>query len=247
MIRGLILALVVAVSGGVLFSSPAHAQGRPMRFVGPPHGMTTHFGQGRIGRGRGRQGFRHFGHRGRFFGPGYVGYPYPLFWPYGGYYGGEPVPPSSPTQIVVVPPPPPPAAPPAPPAPSLMLEYRNGHWVRVPIGTEVPASVSAVQRAPAKSSTSQKHAVVETEETAKPVPPLPHAVLVFRNGRRLELQRYEIHNGFIYASGDYWEPGSRARKIAISELNVLATLRLNQKLGSKFQLPSNPDEVFVSF
>jgi hypothetical protein len=236
-------ALAVAVSGGVLFSSPVHAQGRPMRFVGPPHGMPTHFDHGGI---RGGRGFRHFGHRGHFVGPGYVGYPYPYFWP-DGYYGEPPAPPPSPTQIVVVRQPAPPAAPPAPPAPSLMLEYRDGHWVRVPMGSEVPTSVSAVHPAPAAPSTSRKDAAIEAEETAKPIPPLPHAVLVFRNGRRLVLQRYEIHSGFIYASGDYWEAGSTARKIAISELNVPATLRLNQQLGSKFQLPSNPDEVFVSF
>lgn len=217
-----------------------------MRFVGPPHGMPTHFGHG--GRGRGGRGFRHFGRRGGFVGPGYVGYPYPYFWP-DGYYPSSPVPPPSPTQIVVVPPPAPPPAPPAPPAPSLMLEYQDGHWVRVPMGTEVPTSVSAVHRASPASSTptSRKDTAIEAEETAKPVPPLPHAVLVFRNGSRLELQRYEIRNGFIYASGDYWDTSLPARRIAISELNVPATLRLNQQLGSKFRLPSSPDEVFVSF
>ncbi len=217
-----------------------------MRFAGPPRGMTIHFGHGGI-RGRGGRGFRHFGRRGRFIGPGYVGYPYPYFWTDEGYYEGSPAPPSSPTQIVVVPPPAPPAAPPAPPAPSLMLEYRDGHWVRVPTGTEVPTSIKTEHRASAASSTSREDAAIEAEEAARPVPPLPHAVLVFRNGHRLQLQRYEIRNGFIYASGDYWATGSPAQKIAISELNVPATLRLNQQLGSKFQLPTNPDEVVVSF
>ncbi len=239
MVCRLIYALAVAVSGTLLIPSLARAQGRPMRFAGAQRGMTIHFGPGG-GRGRGARVFRR-GRRGRFIGPGYLAYPY--LYTGEGEYEGSPQPPSPPAQIVVIPPPAPPAAPPAPPPASLTMEYRDGHWVRVPTGNEVPTSVSRIQNA----STASRVARAFEEETAKPAPPLPHAVLVFRDGRKLELQRYEVRNGFIYATGDYWNTGSPARKIAISELNVPATLRLNRQLGSKFSLPSNPDEVVVSF
>ena len=242
MVRSLIVTLAFAVSGVVLSSTPARAQGRPMHFSGGQRGMTIHFGPGG-GRGRGARGFRG-GRRGRYIGPGYLAYPY--LYSGEGEYEGSPEPPSQPPQVVVLPPPAPPAAPPAPPPASLTMEYRDGHWVRVPTGNEMPTSVATERRASAASAAARDAQALE-EETAEPAPPLPHAILVFRDGRELKLQRYEIRNGFIYASGDYWDASSPARKIAISELNVPATLRLNRQLGSKFSLPSNPDEVVVSF
>jgi hypothetical protein len=244
MVRRLIITFAFAISGVAISSTPAHAQGRPMHFSGGQRGMTIHFGP-RGGTARGARGFR--GARpGRFARGRYVAYPYPYFWPDEGYGETSAPPPEPPAQIVVVPPPAAPAAPPAPPPPSLTMEYRDGHWVRVPTGDEMPTSVATERRASAASSAARDAQALE-EETAKPAPQLPHAILVFRDGRKLKLQRYEIRNGFIYASGDYWDTSSPTRKIAISELNVPATLRLNRQLGSKFSLPSNPDEVVVSF
>ena len=74
---------------------------------------------------------------------------------------------------------------------------------------------------------------------------LPPAVLVFHDGRREEVSEYTIMSGTIYSKADYWTTGSWTRKIQIADLDVPATLRLNQERGVKFVLPASPNEVVV--
>jgi hypothetical protein len=85
----------------------------------------------------------------------------------------------------------------------------------------------------------------ERSGAAQPSQELPPAVLVFRDGRQEEVKRYMIMGTVIYTRADYWSTGSWTRKIAIADLDVPATLRLNQGRGAKFGLPSGPDEVVV--
>jgi hypothetical protein len=74
---------------------------------------------------------------------------------------------------------------------------------------------------------------------------LPPAVLVFRDGHQEEAAKYTIVGTTISIKTDYWSTGSWTRKIPIAELNLAATLRLNQERRAKFSLPSRPSEVIV--
>jgi len=49
----------------------------------------------------------------------------------------------------------------------------------------------------------------------------------------------------LYTSADYWTSGSWTRKVEIAELNIPATLKINQEHGVKFSLPSDPGEIVV--
>jgi len=84
-------------------------------------------------------------------------------------------------------------------------------------------------------------------EAGPPVPPLPHTVLVFRDGRREEIEKYIIQGSVIEASSDYWSAGSWTKKIPIAELDVPATLKINEERGGKFNLPSAPNQIVVRF
>ena len=80
---------------------------------------------------------------------------------------------------------------------------------------------------------------------AEPARKLLPAILVFHDGRREEVSEYTIVNGTIYSKADYWITGSWSKKIAIADLDVPVTLKLNQERGSKFMLPASPNEVMV--
>jgi hypothetical protein len=51
----------------------------------------------------------------------------------------------------------------------------------------------------------------------------------------------------LYTSADYWNIGSRTRKILVAELDVPASVKLNAERGAKFNLPSGPNEIVVGF
>jgi hypothetical protein len=76
---------------------------------------------------------------------------------------------------------------------------------------------------------------------------LPRSVLVFRDGHREEIERYVIEDDIIDVSVSRWDTGSWTKKISIADLDVPATLKLNQERGGKFNLPSGPNEVVVRF
>ena len=68
---------------------------------------------------------------------------------------------------------------------------------------------------------------------------------MFRNGHQEEIGKYLISGTTIYAGADYWSGGSWTRKVQLAELNVPATLKLNQDRGARFTLPSSPEEVMI--
>ena len=185
-------------------------------------------------------------HQGHASGRGALLFPYPYFYPDSdaGYDSQQP----APTQVIVVPAstqaPPPPA-----PAPreSLLIEWQGDHFVRTTMsekaasgGQTVPdySEKSASAPAAGRSAPGSKRAV----QTPREHPP---AVLVFQDGRREEVSEYTIMSGTIYSKADYWTTGSWTRKIQIADLDVPATLRLNQERGVKFVLPASPNEVVV--
>ncbi|HUZ45378.1 MAG TPA: hypothetical protein VMW54_01950 [Terriglobia bacterium] len=129
-------------------------------------------------------------------------------------------------------------SPPPPPVEPLMLERRGDHWVRI---TDSGESEVGVQEGPAQGS-SPRSATAEGDMLARRV---PAAVLVFRDGHQEKTRKYTIIGPVIYTSTNYWAGGAWTKKIPLAELDVPATLRVNQERGVKFNLPSAPNEVVV--
>ncbi len=221
-----------------LIASPAYAQGRGGGGMhgGPPQGGG---GRGsytiRVGRPAGRSGFRS---RGGF---GYIVAPY--WWPDEGYQQPPSPPPQPPAAQEVVEKQAAPATPPTPPAESLMLEYKNGQWVRVPTGEQMPPGPLTVQ--PESPGPAKTPAARAGRAEKVPPPPPPNPVVVFRDGRQETLQHYMIEGGFLYVRQNYWVTGSWTKKIPLSEVNLPATVQANKQRGAKFELPTGPDDIVV--
>ena len=120
------------------------------------------------------------------------------------------------------------------------MEDRGGQWVRIPTGTQLP---TAAQAAAAQASSSSAPPAI----AAPPVVKLPSAVIVFRDGHTEEVDKYTIRGNVLYTSADYWTTGTWTRKILVADLDVPATLKVNQQRGAKFDLPSGPAEIMVRF
>jgi hypothetical protein len=143
---------------------------------------------------------------------------------------------------------------PASPAPvpssprSLLLELQGDHWVRI---TNYGQSQTDGQSSEPESEQASDLPSATPANTprrisaAEPPSELPPAVLVFRDGHREEIGKYVIVASTIYTSADHWSSGSWTRKVQIVQLNVPATLKLNQERGTKFSLPSGPNEVMI--
>lgn len=231
-----LLALTLATLGASLFVSSAKAQGRAVLAPAPA---------GRAGRVLSRGGTRaNFVvlHRGRRF---FAGSPFaPYFY---SDYDSEPgVVEAPPPQIIEQ------TAQPASPAPvsnpveSLVLELQGDHWVRI---TNYGRSQTGGDSNQPESDRASNLPSVESPATSRrtqpgePLEKLPPAVLVFRDGHKEEIGKYLIKDATIYTSADYWSNASWTRKAQIADLDVPATLKLNQARGAKFSLPSGPSEV----
>jgi hypothetical protein len=245
MVSRLTITLSVAVLGGALCALPTGAQVRTAG-QGINSGVRPAPRGGRISIGHGGRAARgRIVRRGRrgYYGSGY-GY-LPTYYPDDGYVEEAPPPEQPPAPVVVAYPPQPPA-PPAPPVESLLLEFQNGQWVRVPTGAQTPTGPLTTQPGSAQASSGGTN-VATGQASAQAPAVLPRTVLVFRDGHREEVNKYVIEGNVLYASADYWSTGAWTRKIPLSELNVPATLKLNQARGVKFRLPSGPNEVVVGF
>ena len=128
------------------------------------------------------------------------------------------------------------------PAESLLLEYHEGQWVRIPTGSSVP--IGPQQRALAQGSTAAKYA-----SATEPPPPvkLPPAVLVFRDGHQEQVAKYVVQGNILSTNVDYWATGSWTRRISIADLDVPATVKVNAERGGSFRLPTRANEVVVRF
>lgn len=214
-----------------------------MRGYGARSGMHGAFrGHG----ARGHFGHSHFGYRGRgryYNHAGFIAAPY--FYPpefYSDYYEEPPESEAPPTRVVVVQTSPPaPQAPPPPPPESLLLELHGDHWVRITDSGEEEVNLQTHQPG-SRQTVSRRSAVSESSLHARPVPP---AILVFRDGHQEQTARYTIIGPAIYTSPEHWAGGSWAQKIPLSELDVAATLRLNQERGVSFSFPTTPNEVVI--
>ena len=133
-------------------------------------------------------------------------------------------------------------APVAKPSGPLVLELQGDHWVRMTndgppqiVGQAFQASSGA-----SAASSAKGHPVA-----AKPAAEVLPAVLVYRDGHQEEIGKYQIRGGTISISTDYWSTGSWTRTVQVPELDVPATLKLNQERGTHFRLPSGPNEVMI--
>jgi hypothetical protein len=215
------LAATAVILAAFVCGPSAHAQGRGAR-VGSAAGRARPVG-------RGFEGLRFQGSGRQVLYPGWGWSDYP-----GSYYPdaeGVNYPPPEPTVAENQPVP----VPPAPPIEPLVMELRDGQWVRIANGSQLPL-------APAPPLSEAGPA----QPAAAPAP-LPAAIIVFRDGHSEEISKYMIQGGVLYVSADYWNTGAWVRKIPISDLDVPATLSLNQQRGSKFKLASGPGEVMLRF
>ncbi len=222
MISRLTIALALALLVVGLFAASAPAQVRGMGFAGAPHPGSAFRLSGRT---RLVRPARHHSYA------GFAYYPY-----YDSDY--EPVTSEEPPVNLVVAQPEQPPVPVAHPVESLILENRDGQWVRIPTGSHLPVSPEYMQ--PQASSTSPK-------EASQPPTKLPPAVLVFRDTHQEEVGRYVVQGNSLYTSADYWSTGSWTRRIPIAELDVPASVKLNAARGGSFSLPTRPNEVVVRF
>lgn len=132
-----------------------------------------------------------------------------------------------------------------PPTPSqpLLIEWQGNHYVRYG-GLEqnarrrddVPLDYAEATGTEEKSSQPRGR---RAQESSRELP----AVLIFHDGRREEAASYAIVGPVMYVSSDYWSNGSWSRKIQLADLDLPATLKLNQERGVKFVLPGGPNEV----
>jgi hypothetical protein len=244
MISRFTIAVSVAVLGAALCAPSAPAQGRRgmhASAAGPRSGSS--FGIS------GREGFdrpnrRRFLNDFAFLFPPYF---YPDFYPGDEFDYGPAAPPTPPVQVVV-PQPPQPPAPAASPVEPLLLENHNGQWVRVPTGSEMPTIPQSTKPDSASAKASGPNpGFVELPAAAPPMPALPPAVIIFRDGHTEEVARYMIQGDVLFTNADYWSTGSWTRKISLTDVDIPASLKLNKDRGTKFNLPSGPNEVVIRF
>ena len=236
--RAITLSLAVLAATVLVLVPPAQAQ-RQFSFAPT---SSSRMGLGSSQRGHTGRGFVRQQRARRYF-PGSFYAPY-FYSDYDYGYDSE-------SQIAEPPPPQiieqaaqPAPAPVAAPPDSVVIELQGDHWVRVTnygqSQTEGPSGQPGSARAP-----SPQTAVPRLTQTLEPRTEVPAAVLVFRDGRREEIGKYVVVGSTLYASADYWSSGSWTRQVQLRELDVPATLKLNQERNAKFSLPSGPNEVMV--
>jgi hypothetical protein len=259
----------IAIIATAISTSPVNAQ--QMRGAGSG---ATGFGitSGSRGAGVGQPGFPGRGIAGgpvRFH-PGHqvarqtIFLSYPYFYSDYGYDSPQVTQP----QVIVIPasaPAPPPA--PETPIESLLIEWQGDRFVRATQSQKAPASEQFEPDYPEQSvrssvpgpsfsgrsvsgrsvpgRSSSVRSVPEQKDAVQVRQELPPAVLVYRDGRKEEVSDYTITSGTIYSKADYWSSGSWTKKIQIADLDVPATLKLNQERGLKFVLPASPNEVIM--
>jgi hypothetical protein len=136
-----------------------------------------------------------------------------------------------------------PARAPEAPTESLILEYRDGQWVRISTSIHLPLVPAPVEPRILDS----RREGPGPQETSQPPVKLPPAVLVFRDGRQEEVARYVVERDVLYVSTDCWSTGTWTKKTPIADLNIAETSKLSAARGEKFSLPTRPNEIVVRF
>ena len=180
----------------------------------------------------------------------------PFYYPWDDYdydYGPTSETPQEAPQVIVIPLQAEPVAAPAlSPASALILEYHGDHWVRLPTGNEIPAAsqpakTESASASPPAGAAPTRSGYVEVPQASPSTGHLPPAVIVYRDGHTEELANYMIQGNDLYTTSAYYGTGSWTRKIPLAELDIPASLTINQARGTKFSLPSGPNEVVIRF
>ena len=229
-----LVAMAFAMTGVSLFACSAQGQSRTFAPSGRGSAPVAHGGGGRIR-------FASHGSRRFYAGPGYFSNYYPDYG-YDQEFGEAP-----PEEVIEQNVSAAPAASPRPSADAMVIELQGDHWVRVTNNGETQSGGDSGQPMPQHRANSQDAAATSARraEVSEARAVVPSAVLVFRDGHQEEVAKYMISGATIYAGADYWNGGSWTRKVQIAELDVPATLKLNQGRGANFNLPRSPDEVMI--
>jgi hypothetical protein len=241
--------LPIALSVSMLatvFLAPLSAQMRGMRAAAPaPRTPASFRAGGRTGFGSRGLGRRGFFPGSRFF-PGWAFLPPPFYadfdYDYDYDYGPEAIQ-APPPWVVPTQADQPPA--PAKPIEPLVLERHGDEWVRIAGYSQSTASAQSMKPSAEQAPNPPSESAGQNNAGQPAAPKLPPAVLVFRDGHQEEIERYTIIGPVIHIRKDYWSTGSWTRKVAIADLDLPATLRVNRERGGKFSLPSGPNEVVV--
>ncbi len=79
-------------------------------------------------------------------------------------------------------------------------------------------------------------------QSSQPAKPLPKTIFIFTSGERIETDRYTFDAGSLHV----WTEG-KPRVIAISLLDMKATLAVNHERGIELKVPKSGSEVFLAF
>lgn len=247
--KRLAVPLFLAMLGAMVFALPLRAQRGYLTGRGAAMGPRPHAPFRSAQQGGYLTGPRSYRRPYRGSRPYHSPYLYPYFYPayYSDYYSEQAPGEARPTRVVVVENSQPRAeSPPPPPPESLVLELQGNHWVRITDSGQAVVNSHHESQAQGSAKTSSLRTITPQESAAlKSCAKLPPAVLVFRDGHKEEFTSYTIVGGTIYANTDYWNSGSWTKKVPIADLNVPATLALNQERGAKFSLPSSPGIIVV--
>ncbi len=129
----------------------------------------------------------------------------------------------------------------------LVIEWQGDRYVRYG-GLETEsreASAHPDYASPAVPKTALSRAQRERPETPMEAP--QSAVLVYRDGHRVEIADYAIADGVIYVRDADWQNGHWTKHIPLAALDLSNTLQANQRRGVKFMLPNAPNVVIASF
>jgi hypothetical protein len=236
MISRFSIVLPAAVLAASLLAPSASAQGRGMRTATAAPRARSSF------RLNGREGFARQSRRRFSNDSGFLFYPY--------IYSDDeidsgPITSEPPQVQKLVAQPAQPTATAAHAAEPLLMENHGGQWVRVLTGTQM--AIQQSERPESPQATNPQSGIAEPAAAAPPLPELPRAVIVFRDGHVEELGKYVIQGAVLSTTADYLSTGSWTRKIPLAELDIPASLKLNNERGAKFSLPSGPNEVVIRF
>lgn len=117
----------------------------------------------------------------------------------------------------------------------LLIELRDGHYVRV--GDQRTSDDQPENVQPVLPAVNVRAAQIANAP--------PSTTLIFQNGSREQISGYTIADGILYAQADYYTDGSWNRKIPLSSLDLVATVKENQSRGIPFQIPTAPNQVIV--
>jgi hypothetical protein len=121
----------------------------------------------------------------------------------------------------------------------LMIELQNGRYVRVNSTADANTPLSLAEN---NTRPNPARAPLISGKMIAAPPPLPPAVLIFRDGHSEEVRDYTIADGILYARGDYYTDGYWNKKINLASLDLAQTAQANSARSVNFILPSSPNE-----